>query len=133
MSEQNNTAIAQAAYEAFGRGDIPTLLSHVAPDVQWEYPGTKALPFAGSFRGHQGAVTFFANLAEVVEILSFTPTRFFASGDQVVAIGHEQVRMKRNGVVFEQHWAHLFTFADGKVTGWRQYGNSAGVVEAITA
>jgi ketosteroid isomerase-like protein len=31
-----NAATVQAIYEAFGRGDIETILSHLADDVRWE-------------------------------------------------------------------------------------------------
>ncbi|MEZ4707811.1 MAG: hypothetical protein R3A44_11420 [Caldilineaceae bacterium] len=31
----NHLTTATAIYEAFGRGDIPTILSHMADDVQW--------------------------------------------------------------------------------------------------
>lgn len=32
----NHLTTATAIYEAFGRGDIPTILSHMADDIKWE-------------------------------------------------------------------------------------------------
>ena len=31
-----NAATVQAIYEAFGKGDLDTILGHLADDVQWE-------------------------------------------------------------------------------------------------
>jgi ketosteroid isomerase-like protein len=133
MSEQTNLAVVQAAYEAFGRGDIPKLMSYIATDVEWDYPGPKIIPLAGSFRGHQGVAKFFASLGEMCEIESFKPASFLATGDQVVVLGTERARMRRNGAIFEGHWAHAFTLAGGKVTRFREYGDTAAVVAALSA
>ena len=32
----DNLATMGAIYEAFGKGDIPTILGHLADDVRWE-------------------------------------------------------------------------------------------------
>jgi ketosteroid isomerase-like protein len=36
--------LVQTAYAAFGRGDIPGLLSVLAPDVRWEFTGDSQAP-----------------------------------------------------------------------------------------
>jgi len=35
MQEAENTKVVQDAYAAFGRNDIPTLMTHVADDIVW--------------------------------------------------------------------------------------------------
>lgn len=32
-----HTETARAIYDAFGRGDVPAILDHLADDVEWEY------------------------------------------------------------------------------------------------
>lgn len=132
-TEQSNLAVVQAAYEAFGRGDIPKLLGFVAEDIEWVYAGPKSIPCAGSFRGHQGVAMFFTRLSEMCDVESFNPTHFVAAGDRVIVLGTERARMRRNGAIFEGHWAHAFALARGKITHWREYGDSAGVVAALSA
>ena len=48
---QNLTTVT-AIYEAFGKGDIPTILEHMAPDVQWESWADNSAQHAGD--GPQG-------------------------------------------------------------------------------
>src|SRR6185295_3614882 len=55
----------ETIFAAFGRGDIPGILAHVAPDCMWRQP--KSLPWGGNHRGPEGAQTFFARLNEACE------------------------------------------------------------------
>ena len=51
-------------YEAFGRGDVPAILEHVAEDVDWEYGAVDAgVPWLQRRRGREGVASFFASLA----------------------------------------------------------------------
>ena len=52
MSDRNNIDILKDSYAAFGRGDLAAILRDVDPNVEWEEPGPKGIPWAGSFRGH---------------------------------------------------------------------------------
>ncbi len=33
----NHVETVQQMYEAFGKGDVPAILAHLASDVEWEY------------------------------------------------------------------------------------------------
>ncbi len=35
MSDQTNVDVVQQAYVAFGRGDIPAVLSFLTDDIEW--------------------------------------------------------------------------------------------------
>ena len=54
----------QTLYAAFGRGDIPTLLSHLSEEVDWrlnvdqEAPGANRIPDFRPFRGREGVRAF---------------------------------------------------------------------------
>ena len=133
MTEKTNLAVVQAAYAAFGRGDIAGLLEYISPEVEWDNPGPSSIPWAGSFRGHDGVQRFFAGLAATVDFESFAPTAFLAEGDRVVVLGSERARVKRNGVVVALHWAHAFTVANEKITQFREYTDSAAVAAALGA
>ena len=43
----NHLATVGTIYEAFGKGDIPTILSHMAEDVQWEQWADNSAQAAG--------------------------------------------------------------------------------------
>ena len=46
-SMSDNLAVIGAIYEAFGRGDIPTILGHLADDVRWEEWADNTRPEGG--------------------------------------------------------------------------------------
>ena len=126
----NNTETIQAAYAAFGSGDIPGLLSHLDPNVQWDHAGPDTIPWAGSFRGHDGVVKFFTAIGENADFISFEPRAFVAEGEKVIVLGHESIKHKGTGRGWETDWTHAFTLKDGKVTSFREYTDTATIADA---
>ncbi len=131
MSENTNLDIIKEAYAAFGRGDIAAVLSVQAPNVELEYAGPKHIPWAGSFRGLDGAKQFFAAVEAEADIESFEPETFIAQGDRVVVLGFEKVRSKRTGRSYESYWTHSYTLAGGKIIKFREYSDTAAVAAAF--
>jgi uncharacterized protein len=132
MGENTNLNIIKEAYAAFGRGDIAAVLSVQAPNVELEYAGPKQIPWAGSFRGLDGAKKFFAAVEAEAEIVSFEPHTFLADGDRVVVLGFEKLRSKRTGRLYEAHWAHSYTLSNGKIIKFREYSDTAAVAAAFS-
>jgi ketosteroid isomerase-like protein len=130
MTDSNNSKIVQEAYAAFGRGDIPGLLAMLSEDVQWDHAGPSEIPWAGSFRGHDGVVKFFTAIGENCDFLSFEPQTFLADQDRVVVLGSEKIKHKVSGREWETPWAHVYTVKDGKITTFREYTDTAAVAAA---
>src|SRR5215471_3116638 len=103
MSVQDNVQIVKSMYDAFGRGDLPGLLSSVADDVDWEFIGPKQIPFAGNRLGKDEVAKFFAVLGETVEAKEFAVDQMVADGDVVVVLGHERFRVKATGREWTAH------------------------------
>lgn len=129
MSEQN-TAIAQQAYENFKTGNIQALLDQLSDDVTWQLPEVEGAPLSGKRTGRDGVREFFATVARDQEVIEFEPREFVAQGDKVVSLGHYKWRVKDTGRGFASDFAHVFTIRDGKVTGFREYFDSAAVAAA---
>jgi ketosteroid isomerase-like protein len=132
MSTEDNKRVVQTIFEAFGRGDIPGVLSQVAEDVVWNAPGPSAVPYLGARHGHEGVTEFFVQLGTNVDFESFEPGDFIAEGDRVVALGRERGRVKATGKMFDNEWALVFTIHDGKVTRFHLYENTGAVAEAFS-
>ena len=107
MSEQTNAEVIRQAYEAFGRGDIPTVLGVLADDVDWTLQGPSAIPWAGPRRGREAVGEFFSLLGENLEFERFEPREFVAQGDTVVVLGDERSVVKPTGRAFQNEWAHV--------------------------
>jgi ketosteroid isomerase-like protein len=131
VSDRNNIDILKDSYAAFGRGDLAAILRDVDPNVEWEEAGPKEIPWAGSFRGHDGVKRFFAAIDAEAEVHSFEPQTFIAEGDKVVVLGFEKIRSKRTGRTYECHWAHACTLADGKIVEFREYTDTSAIASAF--
>jgi ketosteroid isomerase-like protein len=131
MSNRSNIDILKDSYAAFGRGDLAAILRDVDPNVEWGETGPKEIPWAGSFRGHDGVKKFFATIDAEAEIHSFGPETFIADGNHVVVLGSEKISSKRTGRTYECNWAHVFTLAGGKIVKFREYTDTAAVASAF--
>ncbi|HEY7054981.1 MAG TPA: nuclear transport factor 2 family protein [Vicinamibacterales bacterium] len=131
--EADNTRVVQAAYAAFGRGDIPTLLGYMTDDIQWRpVLGTaRHVPFSGERRGKASVAEFFKIVGESEDFEQFEPREFVAQGNTVVALGHYRAVTKATGKRFDADFAMVFTLRDGKVASFREFTDSAGINAAF--
>ncbi len=131
MSEQDNRALVQRAYEAFGRGDIEALLALLDENVEWITPGPSDLPTAGRRRGRQQVAEFFQAVDRLFEIQRFEPQTFVSEGDHVVVLGSETTRVKATGKVLTMRWVHAFTVRNGKLAALDEYQDMAAVMAEL--
>jgi ketosteroid isomerase-like protein len=114
----NHVATVQQMYEAFGRGDVPAILGHLADDVNWDQdaPGY-GIPVYEPGVGKAHVERFFSTLVQELEFLKFEPTNFLSGGNQVAVPIDVEVRVKATGTTVKALEVHLWTFReDGKVT-----------------
>jgi uncharacterized protein len=129
MSSEQNLATTQGIYEAFGKGDVPGLLSPLADDVAWEQWGENhaqraGVPWLQERRGPDGAAEFFG-IAAGWEIHDFQVLSMMAGGNQV-AVEVLMDATPTGGSRFRDEELHLWTFGeDGNVTRLRHYVDTA--------
>ena len=132
MAEQDNTAIVKNIYEAFGRGDIESIVGHLADNVEWLIPGEQdGIPYAGTYHGLDGARNFFSILGGSIDYDQFEPLRFVAQADQVAVFGRYHGTIKANTREVETRWAMEWTLKDGKVTNFTAYDDTATLAAAF--
>ena len=131
MAEEQNIGVVQRGYEAFGRGDIESLLALLDETITWATPGPADLPMAGNRRGRAGVAEFFQTLVATVDVLRFEPKQFVAQGDVVVVLGDDTSRVKATGTSIEFEWVHVFTLRDGKVVAFKEYGDVSALVAEL--
>ncbi len=120
------TTVVQEVYEAFGRRDVPGILSRVAEDVDFEFVGSPGLAYAGNRRSHAQVADFFAAVGRTDDIKAFEPRELIESADgNVTVLGWEKATALDTGKDFESEWIHLFTVKGGKITRWRGFFNTA--------
>lgn len=132
MTEQN-TALVQKMYAAFGRGDVQTILASLAPDVVWTLEGPSTIPYAGRKVGPDQVRTFFDSLSTTQDHHNLTVEGYVAQGDKVVAYGRYAARVKSTGKSMDGGFAHVFTIRDGRVTGFLDYADTAQMADAYSS
>jgi uncharacterized protein len=134
MSADENTRLAQSAYEAFGRGDMPALADLMADDIEWVSPGNPDDdPNAGTFKGKEAVLGWFGGLAATVEFTTFEPREFIAQNDKVVSLVYAEATVPATGRVLANHEAHVWTFRDGKLARFQIYFDTAAVAASHRA
>lgn len=109
-------ATVQAAYAAFGRGDIPALLKLLAADVRWQFRGDRASAYTGDFSGPGQVGEWFGCVGQADAIQAFEPREFLAGNGHVTVLGWERTASTGSGRIFECEWVHVWTVRDGLVT-----------------
>jgi uncharacterized protein len=119
MSDDNVKAV-QAIYEAFGRGDVATILDGLADDVDWaaECASTE-IPWWGIRNGKDAAADFFTQLAANSEVLEFTPLVMIGDGDDVLTVVRYRATATKTGRSVDMEIHHHFHFRGGKISRYR--------------
>ena len=126
----NNTEIVKKAYGCFGSGDMEGLLECFSDDISWETPKVDNAAYSGARRGKEAVGEFFGLLTESETFAEFKPTEFIAEGDKVVVVGRSEANVIATGKTFSTEWVHVMTVQDGKVTGFKEFFDTAAANQA---
>jgi ketosteroid isomerase-like protein len=122
----SNAQTVRSVYEAFGRGDIPTVLATFDPEMVFDV--AESMPYfdRSPYRGPKAVAEglFFRLGTEWIGFRA-TPEEIIDGGDTIVALGRYQATNKATGNPLNAQFAHVWTFRNGKVVRVRQFGDTA--------
>ncbi|HMR68168.1 MAG TPA: nuclear transport factor 2 family protein, partial [Anaerolineae bacterium] len=119
-----------AIYEAFGKGDVPTILSHLSEEVAWEswadnWAQKAGVPWMAPRQGRQGTLEFFKIIGEF-QFKDFQVLSLMAGDNQVAAEVVSEANVPSTGSHFREEEMHLWTFdSSGQVVRFRHYLDTA--------
>jgi ketosteroid isomerase-like protein len=114
-----NAAIVNSAYEAFGVGDIPTVIGLLTDDVAWTSPAT--LPQGGTFTGPGGVLQFFQRVGAAWSSLHLDIESVDEIGDSHV-VGIVRGAGELTGGAPSGYGAvHVFAIRDDKIASFREF------------
>jgi ketosteroid isomerase-like protein len=125
------TVTVQELYAAFGRGDLPAILSKLDDNIVWESEAPAIVSFGGIRHGITEVRGFFDALARDFSDQKLTIAEYVASGDTVMTIGRYSATTKATGKKVDSPVAHYWKFRDGKVVRYVGLSNTAALVEAL--
>jgi len=116
--EQANQALIERAYDAFARGDIPTVMATLAEDILWHVPGRG--PLSRDYHGHADVLDFFRHFMELSEgTFRIAIDCILAKDDRVIVLVTESAQRGRRAWSSPQ--VHAWIFKDGKATVFWQF------------
>ena len=111
---------AKTLYAAFAKGDVPTVLGGLAPNVCWTE--AEGGPYGGTYVGPQAVLEgVFMKLGGEWDGFSAIPHEFFCDGNTVVSLGEYSATFKATGKSFKAPFAHVWRFEHGKVVAFQQH------------
>jgi ketosteroid isomerase-like protein len=134
----DNLATVMTIYEAFGKGDIPTILDRLADDIRWDewannFAQQAGVPWLEARSGKAGVMEFFQFVGRGMQVTDFRVLSLMAGNDQVVAEVVIEVEVLSSGGHYRDEELHLWTFNDaGKVVRLRHYTDTAKHIAAAS-
>jgi ketosteroid isomerase-like protein len=120
----------QKIYDAFAKGDIPTVLSLLSADIDWTE--AEGFPYGGTYHGPKAVLEgVFMRLGSEWEGYAAVPDELIYAGDTVVALGKYSGTYKRTGKSFQANFAHVWKLRDGKAIRFIQYVDTLIVQRAL--
>lgn len=130
---QENVALLKSLYEAFGRGDVPTVLAAMDPAIEWNeaenFPYADKNPYVGPAAIVEGV---FARLVGEWDGFSVALEELLDAGDTVVATGRYGGAYKKTGIRIHSQFAHVWRLRGGKIVRFQQYTDTAQAAKAVS-
>ena len=132
MSADDNIKTVKALYEAFGRGEVATILEALTDDIDWagETSSTVA-PWYGTRQGKAAVAAFFDAFGSTMEVEEFRPLTFAANDDSVLTVVLCRAKTRAAGKPISMNLHHWFQFRDGKICFYRGTEDTAQTAEAL--
>jgi len=113
-------------YEAFGGGDIPTVLAALDPQVEWREAENFIYADGNPYVGRDAVLSgVFMRLGMEWDGFAVSPDAVLDAGETAIGYGHYSGVYKKTGKSVRAQFAHFFTFRDGKVIEFQQYTDTA--------
>lgn len=117
-----------AALKALSATDLATC---VTPDFVLDWQGTPSIPWAGTWRGVDGLLSFVKELNACVDILDVQRLHQLEDASVTVVVLRGHWRLKATGQEIRATACNLFTFDDGRIRTYTVLNNSAAFAEGL--
>ncbi|WP_236725298.1 nuclear transport factor 2 family protein [Amycolatopsis orientalis] len=125
---------AEAGYFAAGgpgKSSFAPLAPFFSPDVVLRQ--ADGLPYAGTWRGHEGMERFFLAMSDTWEVFDMVEQSFLSDNSPLVVLTHVHVRARATGRELDFPILQTITVEDGRITEvWPFYWDTAAIAAACT-
>jgi len=110
-----NLERVREAYFGLGRGELSALFDLLSEEVEWVVHLPAEAGPGGAYRGRAGVAEWARRAAEAAEVEAFGPEEFIVTGERVLVLGRERLRVRPTGRRGEFGWGHVLPLAGGAV------------------
>jgi ketosteroid isomerase-like protein len=123
----DNVGLLKSLYEAFGRGDMPTVLGAMSTDIKWhEAEGNPYMPSGEAWVGPDAVMNnLITRLGSEWDGFTVHPNSFYGAGDSVIVEARYSGVYKPTGKSIDAQACHVWDVKDGRVTRFQQYVDTA--------
>lgn len=131
----SNVDAVRGLYGAFAQGDVATVVGGMDADIHWrEAEGNPYQPSGAAWVGADAIVeNLFMKLVSEWDGFSVHPGQYHDAGDAVVVEGRYTGKYLATGIEMDAQFCHVFKFADGKVSSFQQFTDTAQMQKAMGA
>jgi hypothetical protein len=131
----DNVKLVKNVYDAFGRGDVPSVLGALSPDIKWyEAESNPYMPSGKAWVGPDAVMSnLFMRLGTEWDGFRVHPKLFHGANGGVIVEGRYTGTYKPTGKSIDVQVCHIWDVKDGKLTKFQQYVDTAKLQEAMGA
>ena len=117
--------IIRNLYDAFAKGDVPTVLGAMDPDIEWNE--AEGFMYGGVYLGANAILeNIFMKFATEWEGFTVVADKIVDGGDgHVVGLGTYSGKYLKTGKSMSVPFAHAWELREGKIVRMRQYTDTA--------
>lgn len=130
---QDNADRVRAMYEAFARGDVPSVLAGMDAQIEWNEAENFVYADQNPYIGPQAILAgVFMRIGGDWDSFAVAPEEILPSGDTVISLGRYRGTYKATGKRVDAQFVHVFKFRDGKIVKFQQYTDTAQFRDAVS-
>jgi ketosteroid isomerase-like protein len=131
----DNVGLLKSLYGAFGRGEIPTVLGGMSPDIRWHQAESNPyMPSGEPWVGPDAVLNnLFMRLGAEWDSFTVHPKTFHDAGNSVIVEVRYTGAYKATGKSMDAQACHVWDVKDGKVTRFQQYVDTAKIQDVMGA
>lgn len=128
-----NLEFIKSLYAAFKRGDVQMQLDAFTDQTTWQLYGPEDFFLCGLRKGKQEILDFLQKLMSTLDVKESVQHQFFADGDTVVVLGYVHSVVKATGKHFKSEYVHVYKVKDRKMLSYREFLDTAQLLECYNA
>ncbi len=127
---QENVEIVRRIWEAWVRGDMETVVTFYAPEIEMDFSHFD-WPEESLYRGLEAVRGFLDQFRASWDRYESRVEEFIDADDRVVIVCWQGGRGNVSGAEVERAWAQIYTVRNGKAVRIENYSDRAEALEAV--